>query len=74
MNTHCHQIQVMLICGGLRHNPLYIKAHADITGRLMTEKGIYSMYVCMCSTIFDVETFQYFVGKDQREGLRKFRG
>lgn len=33
MNTSGHQVQVILICGGLRRNRLYIQLHADITGK-----------------------------------------
>lgn len=36
MNANGHNVQVILICGGLRHNNLYIQARADITGKQLS--------------------------------------
>ena len=32
MQTSGHEFNVIMICGGLRQNILYMKLHADITG------------------------------------------
>lgn len=56
MNTHGHDVQVMLICGGLRLNNLYIKAHADITGMyyITLLNIILQHYVCIISLYYVV--------------------
>ena len=32
MNSRGHKIEMIMICGGLRKNHLYVSLHADITG------------------------------------------